>query len=505
MDSTPEWLRHRARLSPERPALLCAADRWTFAELDSRVSAAARALAAAGVRAGDRVALLARNGSAFVVIAHALPRLGAAVVPLHVRWTADELATALRDCAPSLLLYDDANATAATSVAALLPDLRCLPITRLSQGGDSQSDKDPEPGLDRIDLAAVHSILYTSGTTGRPKGTVLTFGNHLWSAVGSALRLGLLDDDRWLACLPLFHVGGLAVLVRSVVCGIPVVLHERFDAAAVNAAIDEYRITIISVVSSMLLQLLEARGARPYPPSLRCVLVGGGPVPRPLLERCAERAVPVVQTYGLTEAASQVTTLAPADALRRLGSAGKPLFPTEVRIAGKGGNRLPPDEPGEILVRGPTVSPGYLNRAQETAAALRDGWLHTGDIGYVDDEGYLYPRGRQDDLIVSGGENIYPAEVEDVLRTHPAVKDVGVTGVPDARWGQRVVAMVRLRKGVAADEAELLAFCRRRLAAYKVPKQLRFAERLPRNDAGKLCRGALQEAMDLADKEEAKG
>ena len=491
----PEWLRHRARLSPERPAILYQADCLTFADLDRLVTATARGLTAAGVSAGDRVALLARNGMEFVKVLYAVTRLGALVVPLHVRWTAGEVAATVLDCRAALLAHDDASTGTATTVANALPVTRCLRIATLgerdsvAEGGASTAEE-----LSRISLSAAHSIVYTSGTSGTPKGAVLTFGNHLWNAMGSALNLGLREDDRWLACLPLYHVGGLAILLRSVLYGMPVILHERFEAAAVNRDIDEKGVTIISVVSTMLLRMLEERREdHPYPPSLRCVLVGGGPVPQPLLEECARRGAPVVQTYGLTEAASQVTTLAPKDALRRLGSAGKPLFCTEVRIAGDDGETLPPGASGEILVRGPTVTPGYLNRPEETEAALRGGWLHTGDVGYLDDEGYLYVRDRRDGVIISGGENVYAAEVEEVLCSHPAVREAGVTGVQDTHWGECVVATVSLRDGAHASEGDLIAFSRSRLAPYKVPKRIRFTDTLPRNAAGKLLRRKLRE------------
>jgi O-succinylbenzoic acid--CoA ligase len=326
-----------------------------------------------------------------------------------------------------------------------------------------------------VDLDALHSIVYTSGTTGRPKGALLTYGNHWWSAVGSALNLGLLPEDRWLALLPLFHVGGLSVLIRSVVYGIPAIVLDRFDEAAVNRAIDEERATIVSVVAAMLRRMLAERGDRPYPPWLRCVLLGGGPAPRPLLEECARRGVPVVQTYGLTEAASQVATLTPEDTLRKLGSAGKPLMPTELRI-----------DRGEILVRGPTIGPGYWNRRTER----EDGWLRTGDLGWLDGEGYLYVLDRRADLIVSGGENVYPAEVEAVLLAHPLVEEAAVVGRADARWGAVPIAFVRTRGAVSAEA--LRAFCRERLAGYKVPSEIRFVEALPRNAAGKLLRRELR-------------
>jgi O-succinylbenzoic acid--CoA ligase len=239
--------------------------------------------------------------------------------------------------------------------------------------------------------------------------------------------------------------------------------------------------------------MLDERGDRPYPSSLRCVLLGGGPAPEPLLRRAAALGVPVVQTYGLTEAASQVATLAPEDALSKLGSAGKPLFGSMLQVRGPNGAVLPPGGEGEIVVRGPTVTPGYLNRPDATSQAIRDGWLHTGDIGYLDPEGYLYVLDRRDDLIISGGENVYPAEIEAVLQSHPDVVEAGVYGAPDERWGQVPVAAVVLREGAKSGPDALIAYCRERLAAYNTPARIELRDTLPRNAAGKLVRNRLPE------------
>jgi O-succinylbenzoic acid--CoA ligase len=464
-----DWLRQRASLTPERLALACGEARWSFRELDERVTAMAGDLHARGVAAGAHVAVLMRNGAPLVTAIYALSRLGAVLVPLNTRLTPAELRWQLADSQAARLLHDDAHAAVAQSL-----NIPCVAVNSLQSSVIAL----PPPSSLHFSLDQPHSIIYTSGTTGQPKGAVLTFGNHWWSAVGSALNLGLHADDRWLACLPLFHIGGLAILLRGVIYGIPVIVHESFDPVAVNAAIDDERVTIISVVGTMLQRMLEARGARPYPPALRCVLLGGGPAPGRLLEECARRGVPVVQTYGLTEAASQVATLAPEDALRKLGSAGKPLFPTEVKI-----------EHDEILVRGPTVMAGYWQNPEATARVLRDGWLHTGDLGALDDEGYLYVLDRRDDLIISGGENVYPAEVEAVLLSHPAVAEAGVTGLADEVWGMAPAAFIVRRGAVAEDE--LRAFCAERLARYKIPARFTFVDSLPRNAAGKLLRREL--------------
>lgn len=521
-----DWLAHRAAVSPDRLALDAGRVRWTFAELDRQASAMARRLAALGIRAGDRVALLLSNGPTFVALVHAAPRLGAVLVPLNTRLAAPELAWQLGDAGARLLIHDEQHAelaaatlqtmhagpgatapTTATAPASLpaqdtpeeLPEDSAHAVERCATATLSELPEADIPLSTKIDLSTIHTIIYTSGTTGRPKGAMLTYGNHWWSAIGSALNLGLHADDRWLAVLPLFHVGGLAILLRSTIYGIAAVVHAAFDPAAANRAIDEDGVTIVSVVSTMLQRMLAERGPRPYPPSLRCVLLGGGPAPRPLLDICAERGIPVVQTYGLTETASQVATLSPADALRKLGSAGKPLLPIELRID-RHGMPAPPGEIGEILVRGPTVTIGYINRPAESARALRDGWLHTGDLGYLDDEGYLYVVDRRDDLIISGGENIYPAEIEAVLLAHPAIEEAGVVGLADDEWGQVPVAAVKVRPGHTLDPTEALAFCTAQLARYKVPKRIWLVDALPRNAAGKLQRNVLRAQLQrLAD------
>jgi O-succinylbenzoic acid--CoA ligase len=450
--TTPDWLRQRADLAPDRVALIGPDDQtWSFRDLDARVDAAAELLFSQRVRPGDRIGLLAPNGLGFAVAVQALMRLGAVLVPINTRLTKAELDWQCGDAELRLLL-DSAN------VEQLL---------RAPAGRKVQAE---------FDLDATHSIIYTSGTTGRPKGAILTYGNHWWSAVGSALNLGLQPGDRWLACMPLFHVGGLAILLRGVIYGWSVVVHDRFDPERVNDAIDRHGISIVSVVSTMLERMLAQRGGRPYPTSLRCVLLGGGPAPLPLLEAATAVGLPVMQTYGLTEAASQVATLAPEDAQRKLGSAGKPLMGTRLQ--------LEPD--GEILVDGPTVSPGYLH------APSRSGWLRTGDLGYRDEEGYLYVLDRRDDLIVSGGENVYPAEVEAALLAHAAVEGAGVRGEPDPEWGQIVAAFVQLAPGARLTDDELTAFCRQRLAGYKVPRRILFVDELPRNAAGKLMRRELR-------------
>jgi O-succinylbenzoic acid--CoA ligase len=327
---------------------------------------------------------------------------------------------------------------------------------------------------------------------------LITYGMQWWNAIGSALNLGHDPADRWLACLPLFHVGGLSILMRSIINGISVVLHEKFDAVAINRALREERVTIISVVAVMLQRMLAAlkteQGDGGYPSTLRCVLLGGGPAPRPLLEDCARLGIPVSQSYGLTESCSQAVTLVPTDALRKLGSAGRPLLPVQLKIVQEG-RTVRAGETGVIHLKGPTITPGYADRPQETAQTIQDGWLSTGDMGYLDDEGYLYVLDRRNDLIISGGENVYPAEIEAVLLAHPDVEEAGACGQPDAQWGQVPIAFVRPRPGRTIDIATLQAHASERLARYKQPRAIYIVEQLPRNASGKLVRRKLPELL----------
>jgi O-succinylbenzoic acid--CoA ligase len=516
----PNWLAHRAAVMADRPALLAGEARWTFAALDQAARATAHTLLAAGAQPGERVGLLLRNSAEFAAVVHAAPLAGVALVPLNTRLAAPELAWQLADSGARLLVFDAHNAALAKSALELMVepphalDVATLEIQRpevddrasgqVGEWARGRVAATPSPPRSfaysparlnpTIDLSETFAIIYTSGTTGQPKGAMLSYGNFWWSAIGSALNLGTHADDRWLAAMPLFHVGGLSILVRAAIYGITAIVHQAFDPSAVNQAIDTEGVTIVSAVSAMLARMLDERGERPYPPALRCVLLGGGPAPLPLLEACAARGVPVAQTYGLTEATSQVATLPPADALRKLGSAGKPLLPTQLRVEREGAP-TGPGEVGDILVRGPTVMRGYINRPDATARALADGWLHTGDLGYLDAEGYLYVASRRDDLIVSGGENVYPAEVEAALLAHPAVEEAAALGAPDERWGQVPVAFVKLRANTALSEDEAIAFCRARLAGYKAPKRVRFVDALPHNAGGKVLRNQLREML----------
>jgi O-succinylbenzoic acid--CoA ligase len=460
----------------DHPAIVHDSVTVSYRELYRRAAGLAGYLARAGIIPGDRVGLLLENSLEFAEAVHAVSLAGGVSVPLNLRLTAGELAFQLLDSEPSVVLCHPSTQPLATEAAgqAGLGEVVALPPKSVEPHPHGAPVETHMPG-------DVHSIIYTSGTTGRPKGAMLSYGNFWASAAASAFNLGLLSGDRWLACMPLFHVGGLSILLRSAMYGTTAVIHARFEEHAVNRALREDGITLLSVVPAMLQRMLDA-DALPYPDSVRAVLVGGGPVPSQLLTRALDRGLPVVQTYGLTEASSQVATLAPADAASHVGSAGKALVSTGLRIDAA------PNEPGEILVRGPTVSPGYWRSEAATAEAFSGGWFHTGDIGRLDGDGYLYVLDRRDDLIVTGGENVYPAEVEAVLLLHPAVSAAAVVGVPDASWGHVVAAALVAAPGAYIDLPALTEWLRSRVAAFKVPQRFLVVDALPATASGKIQR-----------------
>jgi len=462
------WLWQRAAQTPEKLALVCGAERLRFADLAARADLWAARLQAAGLVCGDRLALRLRPGVDMAALLHAAWRIGAIAAPMNLRLAQSELRSQLARIAPRLVLDGEA-------VAGEPPE--ALPQARTA------ASVLPTPL--RPEAAAL--ILFTSGATGFAKAACLSFGALEASARASAQRLQSRASDCWLACLPLFHVSGLSILLRSALDGSAVVLHEGFDAAQVRRALFAEAITHVSLVPTALARLLDAGGAAPS--TLRAVLLGGAAADAALCRRARRAGFPLLATYGLTEAASQVATMSPGDAPE--AGAGRPLPGTSLRIANAEGRALPPGESGEIWVRGPTLFMGYWNDAKASRAALRDGWLRTGDLGHLDSQGRLHVHGRRDDLIVSGGENIHPAEVEAVLLRHPAVREAAVCGLPDADLGQRAAAFI-VAESAAPTEQSLREHCRSYLAGYKIPRSFQFRSALPRTPLGKLMRRRLR-------------
>ena len=434
-----DWLTLRARTHAERPAIVAGGEVVTYAALDARATAVARRLAALGVGAGDRVATTLPASLAFAELLHALPRLGAVLAPVNTMLPAVERARQV-EASGARLVVDE-------SLAGEEADARL------------RSRADPDE---------TRTLLFTSGTGGSPRPVALSYRNHATSAVAAAWGLGVSPSDRWLCVLPVFHVGGLAILLRAAVYGIAAVLCERFDTGEAGAALERGDVTLASLVPTMLGRLLDAGIERPR--ALRAVLLGGAGAPRELFDRAAEAGLRVIRTYGITETASQVATAGPGEA------AATPLPGVELRVAAD----------GEILVRGPMVARGEV---------APDGWLHTGDLGRLDASGRLTVDGRRADVIVTGGEKVPARTVEDALLSHPGVADAAVVGEADPEWGEAVTAYV-VAVGEPPPTAEALAaHCRSVLAGFEVPKRFHMVSAVPRNAAGKVDRGRLAGAQ----------
>jgi o-succinylbenzoate---CoA ligase len=475
--------------------------RWSWSELDQVVDAAALRLGEAGVGPGHAVATLLPPSPEFVALLHAVPRAGAVLLPYHPGWTEAELGRALAAVpAPRLLLVPDREVT---RVRRLLPEVGTVRVEDIVPVGVGPAGPDAEPVLRPAvpdpDSDTPIVLLLTSGSTGTPRPVPLTHGNLLASATAAARRLGLDPMDRWLASLSPSHVGGLALLHRGAVVGSSVVLRPRFDPEEFLDLARRGEITHASLVPVMLRRVLEYHGGRahPAPRGLRCVLVGGASMPPALLEEALGRRWPVALTYGLTEASSQVATAPPGKVREKPGSVGRPLPGVEVKVTG-------PDESGvgEILVRGPTVAPlpPWVEGPRPAAVCVDGhGWLHTGDLGRIDDEGDLWVVGRSSDRIVTGGVTVEPGEVVAVLLEHPQVREAAVLGLPDPEWGERIAAaVVPLDPDAPPSLAELSGFCRDRLASARRPRVFCVLQALPRNTHGKVDRQALRSHLEGA-------
>ncbi|MGB5946269.1 o-succinylbenzoate--CoA ligase [Paenisporosarcina sp.] len=471
----PNWLAQRVQMTPSRLALTFEDKSWTFQQLLEEVLITAGTLKTAGIDHGNRIAILAPSHPQLIITIHACWQLGCEVVLLNERLSDEELAYQVADAQPAHVLVKD-------SYKERIGTYKTLTLEELSR-----LDSIPINMEEEWPLTRTMSIMYTSGTTGRPKGVRQTVLNHTTNATASAFNMGIQTDDVWLCTMPIFHISGLSILIRSVLYGMEVKLYSKFDVVQVVDDLVNGCVTRMSVVSVMLQRILRELDERNVnvSPLLLTMLVGGGPVPSHYLERALARGIPILQTYGMTETASQTATLAPEDAARKLGSSGKPLFLSFIRID----QTKAPFEEGEICIRGGHVTPGYIGQYEHTPSQDK-GWLYTGDIGYLDDEGYLFVVDRRSDLIISGGENIYPAEVESAILQHPKIREAGVCGVNDEAWGQVPVAFI-VSDGEISLES-LQQFLQGKLASYKIPKKVYQVDAMPRNASNKLLRRELR-------------
>ncbi|WP_035840147.1 acyl-CoA synthetase [Kitasatospora azatica] len=483
------WPARRARKTPHRTALLHEEHATSYAELHDRTTRLAHLLRARGVRHGDRVAFLGPNHPAFLEALFAAGQLGAVFVPLNTRLAVPELRYQLQDSGSSLLLT-----VRHSSAAELGGDVELLEAEGETYeallAGASAEPLDVPTGPDELCM-----IMYTSGTTGRPKGAMLTHANILWNSLNVLVDVDLSTDEVTLVSAPLFHTAALNMTcLPTLLKGGTAVLESAFDPVRTLELIERHRITCLFGVPAMYDAVAAEPGwAQADLSSLRNLLCGGAPVPARTIRRYLERGLAFVQGYGMTEASPGVLLLDRHDALTHAGTAGVPHFFTDVRLLNPAGDPVGVDEPGEVLVAGPNVTPGYWGRPEESADAFRDGhWFRSGDIAAVDAEGYIRLVDRLKDMFISGGENVYPAEVEDALLEHPAVAECAVFGVRDEKWGEVGRAVVVLRPGAEVGIEELTAHLDGRLARYKIPKSVLFADALPRSGAGKLLKGPLR-------------
>lgn len=494
------WIARRAALTPGRIALVTPDASLTYADLDARAARAAGALQAAGVTAGDRVAVYLPNTADYVDVFFACARLNAIMVPLSTRLAAAELEFLCNDSQSAVLIYD---ASLAPAVAAFRPGTAIKTAFVAGSGAADPADTgwhdacataEPvlAPAAARPDDGL--AIIYTSGTTGRPKGAVLTHGNFFWTNVNMVLALDITHDERSLVVLPMFHIGGWNVNTLAVWWkGGTVYLEPAFEPARVLRLIESERITSMMGVPTIFQMLADDPGfARADMSSVRSFVCGGAPLAVPLIRRYQDRGVQFIQGYGLTEAAPNCLILPPEDAIRKAGAAGRPYFFADTRVFDELDRDVAPGQTGEIVVGGPSVMKEYWNLPDETAQALRGGWLRTGDVGLVDDEGTITIVDRVKDMYISGGENVYPAEIERTLAGHPAVREAAVIGITDERWGESGCAIVVLRDGAIAAEDDIRAYCLQQLAKFKVPSRVLFTDTLPRNATGKLLKQELR-------------
>ncbi|TMR97169.1 acyl-CoA synthetase [Nonomuraea basaltis] len=487
------WPARRALMTPDRTAFVFGGRSLTYAEVHERVTKLAARLRDSGVRAGDRVAYLGPNHTAFAETMFATHVLGAVFVPLNFRLAAPEIEYMLGHAGAKVLIY----APQCAGVVHALPGTSALDeIVALEAAAPGERDYeswlaqgDPTPIDVPVEQDDVALILYTSGTTGRPKGATLSHANLVWNTFNMLIGVDVAGDETTLVSAPLFHVAALnQTLLPTFVKGGCSVIMPSWDVDTCFDLIEKHGVTWMFGVTTMFAALARSpRWAGADLSSVRTLMSGGAAIPPALIRTYQERGLVFCQGYGLTETSPGATFLEASQSARKAGSAGVPVFFANIRVVRPDLTDASPGEPGEVLIQGPNVTPGYWSDPAATAAAFAEGgWFRSGDVATLDEEGHLYIVDRVKDMYISGGENVYPAEVEAALFEHPAVAEVAVVGVPDATWGETGRAFVVARPGQAATGEELRDFLRPRLAAYKIPRYVTFADDLPKTGSGKI-------------------
>ncbi|MCS6843934.1 MAG: long-chain fatty acid--CoA ligase [Caldilineales bacterium] len=499
-----DLLTHRARLTPSREALLEleTGRRFTYADLNERACRLANFMAGLGVGPGDRVSILAHNGVVYLDLFYGLGKIGAIFTPLNWRLTAAELSYIVGDCTPTALVVgpEFAGVWAELRQRVDIPHVIRLGGAEVPGALDYDAGlaaaSSAEPRRPLLDGESPYCILYTSGTTGKPKGAVLPHRQILWNCINTVASWGLSERDVSPVLTPLFHAGGLfAFMTPLFYVGGRIVLAKGFDAEQSLRVIEQERCTVILGVPTLFQMWLDASNfAQADFSAVHFFISGGAPLPVPLVEAWrSQKPVVFRQGYGLTEVGPNCFSMTDEESFRKTGSVGKPIFHSQMRLVDPAtGADVPAGQTGELLIRGPHVCTGYWRNPEATAKSLVDGWFHTGDMARMDEDGFYYIVGRFKDMIISGGENVYAAEVEAVFRDHPAVQDAALIGMPDPKWGEVGLMVVVLKAGKTASEEELRQFCAGRLARYKVPKRVVFVDALPVSPYGKVMKSELR-------------
>jgi acyl-CoA synthetase (AMP-forming)/AMP-acid ligase II len=501
-----QLLHRRALLTGKRTAYVdsASAERLDFATLNQRCNQVANGLVEAGVKPGDRVGLLMVNGAEFIESYFAIAKLGGVVVPLNWRLVADELEFILRDSGVTTLIFSDDFIDLATELYRRgdKTDIHRWFQVSASGAGDTHFCQDyqafkansdvSEPAIESGDDELLY-IMYTSGTTGLPKGVVHTHNTTMWALLTIGATCDIRDGDISLAALPMFHVGALTPVTLSIYRGATSIVMRDFNPVRAWELIQEEKITVGLLVPAMLNFMIQVPKFEEFDySSIRYVQSGASPLPVSLIQKFFDIGIEVQQIYGLTETCGPACAIDAENAMKKLGSTGRAFFHTEVRIVGEDGVDCAVNEQGEVWVRGPHVMKEYWNRPEATAEALINGWLRTGDVASMDEEGFVYIQDRIKDMIISGGENVYPAEIENVILEHEDVAEVAVIGQPSERWGESPFAVV-VAKNDKVTEADILKFCDGKLARFKLPRGAVFVDTIPRNPSGKVLKRLLRE------------
>lgn len=500
-----QHLVRRAELGHDLEAVVdvAAGKRFSYGQINERADRLAEALGTLGLKKGDRIGVLLPNGHRFVEIYYGAARAGIIVVPINLRLVADEVAYILKDAGAAALISGESHEALvadlqARTADAAVPVQHWITVGETALRGACDYDQIVEQASGRpVPLAAGDDealfIMYTSGTTGHPKGTVQTHTSIEWSLLTVVASTDMRYRDRYLISMPLYHIAAFNNMGTTLYRGGTIVIQQQFDAEETWRTLRDERINITLAVPAMLTQMLAKYDAQRHQPlALRWILTGAQAMPLELINQLGEMGFNVYQAYGLTEAGGVGCCITPEHARERLGSIGKGFFHTEVRVVDETGRDCSPNQPGELLIRGRHVMAGYWNRPEQTAQTLRDGWLHTGDVAVMDQAGFLYIRDRLKDMIKSGGENVYPAEIEAVLIAHPLIADVSVIGIPSAKWGETPLAVI-VRSDPTLDETTVREYCNGRIARFKIPTAVQFVEQIPRNTTGKVLKRVLRE------------